>query len=52
MDYLFGGFTEYAAEIAGADAATVATKAAKEAVLVAAGKTPSVLSGGGLKKRM
>jgi hypothetical protein len=51
MDYLFGGFTAYAAEIAGHDAAFVATKTAKEAVMVAAGQAGG--GGGGIfKKRL
>ena len=51
MDYLFGGFTSYAAEIAGHDAAYVATKAAKEAVLQATGQSGG--AGGGIfKKRL
>jgi hypothetical protein len=33
------------------DATFVATKAAKDAVFVAAGQTPSAFSGGGFKKR-
>ena len=51
MDYLFGGFSEYAAEIAGQDASFVATKAAKDAVLVAAGKNSGSGAGGSFKKR-
>jgi hypothetical protein len=51
LDYLFGGFTAYAAEVAGQDAAFVATKTAKEAVQVAAGQSAG--GGGGiLKKKM
>ena len=52
MDYLFGGFSAYAAEVAGADAALIATKAAKDAVLVAAGQAAGGVGGGGFKKRM
>ena len=38
LDYLFGGFTAYAAEVASQDAAFVASKTAKEAVQAAAGQ--------------
>jgi hypothetical protein len=52
MDYLFGGFSAYAAEVAGQDAAYVATKSAKEAVLVASGQPGAGGSGGSFKKRL
>ena len=51
MDYLFGGFTAYAAEVAGQDAAFVATKAAKDAVLVASGQAGGGGGGGPFKRR-
>jgi hypothetical protein len=51
MDYLFGGFSAYAAEVAGQDAAYVATKSAKEAVLLASGQAGAGGGGGGGIKR-
>ena len=51
MDYLFGGFSAYAAEVAGHDAAYVATKSAKEAVLVASGGAGGAGGGGPFRKR-
>ena len=51
MDYLFGGFSAYAAEVAGHDAAYVATKSAKEAVLVASGQPGGGGGGGPFRKR-
>ena len=49
LDYLFGGFTAYAAEVAGQDAAFVASKTAKEDVQVAAGQGGG--GGGGFFKK-
>ena len=49
LDYLFGGFTAYAAEVASQDAAFVASKTAKEAVQAAAGQAGG--GGGGFFKK-
>lgn len=50
MDYFFGGFSSYAAELAGNDAAALALKATKEAVNAATGAKPNPAAQFGKKK--